>query len=70
MANILSKLVYLEVENGVVEGFIVGSNGVQLSHLLFSGGTLFFCYDKEAPLRILMAFYPFFESNSGIMINC
>lgn len=49
MANILSKLVYLEVENGVLEGFIIGSNGVQLSHLPFSDGTLFFCYDKKAP---------------------
>lgn len=60
---------YAGVEKGVVEGFLVGYDGVQLLRHQFADDTFFFYYEKENSFRNLNEFLFFFQPILGLRIN-
>lgn len=56
VVNILSRLVSLGVDKGIVEGFKVGKDLVSLSHLRFANDTLLFCSSNNSSFLNLNSF--------------
>ena len=45
--DVLNRLLGKAIECGYIEGLLVGSNKVELSHLQFADDTILFCLAKE-----------------------
>lgn len=69
VANVLGRLIDRAKEVGLIEGFVVGRDRVEISHLQFADGTLFFSSGDESKFLNFQVILQTFELVSGLKVN-
>lgn len=69
MADSFSALMYKALSNSLIEGFQIGGDGVQVSHLQFADDTICFIKDSEEQVVNLKLILSIFKTISRFKVN-
>ncbi|XP_028112427.1 uncharacterized protein LOC114310576 [Camellia sinensis] len=68
-ADVLSWIIDIPKDKGVIEGFMVGRDRIGVTHLQFADDTIFFSSNEESKMGSLLKILRIFEIVSGLKVN-
>ncbi|XP_028056784.1 uncharacterized protein LOC114260796 [Camellia sinensis] len=69
VADVLGRIIDLAKDKGVIEGFVVGRDGIVATHLQFADDTIFLSLKEESKVGSLLKILRIFEIVSGLKVN-
>ncbi|XP_028121753.1 uncharacterized protein LOC114318966 [Camellia sinensis] len=69
VTDVLGRIIDLAKDKGVIEGFVVGRDRIEVTHLQFADDTIFFSSKEENKVGCLLQVLRIFEIVSGLKVN-